>query len=148
MVSDRLGGVSIHPVDEVVLRRNDGIPAYNLAVVVDDAYQGVEQVVRGDDLLPSAAPQQVIARLLGLPPVSYVHVPLAVNPGGQRLAKRDGAITLRQLAEQGIDARETLSILGRSLGLCTSGEAVAANEMLERFAVERLPTTPWIVERS
>ena len=148
IVSDRLSGVSWHPVDDVVLRRNDGIPAYNLAVVVDDAFQGVEEVVRGDDLLPSAAPQQVIARLLGLLPVSYVHVPLAVNSGGQRLAKRDGAITLRQLAEHGVDARQTLSLLGCSLGFCTSGESVTAKEILGRFAVERLPTKPWIVAGS
>ncbi len=144
VVSDRLCGMSTHPIDDVVLRRNDGIPAYNLAVVVDDAFQGVEEVVRGDDLLPSAAPQQVIARLLGLPTISYVHIPLAVNATGQRLAKRDGAVTLSRLAEQGIDAAETLSILGRSLGLCTSGESVTAREMLGRFAVERLPTNPWI----
>ncbi|MGJ4075054.1 glutamate--tRNA ligase family protein [Corynebacterium macclintockiae] len=69
--------------------------AYNLAVVVDDALAGVGQVVRGDDLLSSAPRQAYLAHLLGLPPVEYVHVPLVLGPDGKRLAKRDGAVTLR-----------------------------------------------------
>jgi len=69
--------------------------AYNLAVVVDDALAGVGQVVRGDDLLSSAPRQAYLAHLLGLPTVEYVHVPLVLGPDGKRLAKRDGAVTLR-----------------------------------------------------
>lgn len=69
--------------------------AYNLAVVVDDTLAGVGQVVRGDDLLSSAPRQAYLAHLLGLPPVEYVHVPLVLGPDGKRLAKRDGAVTLR-----------------------------------------------------
>ena len=82
-------------VGDVVLLRNDGVPAYNLAVVVDDAFSGIDQVVRGDDLLPAAATQAFLAELLGYPTPIYAHVPLAVNARGERLAKRDGAVTSR-----------------------------------------------------
>src|SRR5699024_1545805 len=82
-------------VDDLVLRRGDGVVAYNLAVVVDDAAAGVDQVVRADDLLSSAPRQAYLAHLLELPEPGYAHVPLAVNASGARLAKRDGAVTLR-----------------------------------------------------
>src|SRR5690349_7873688 len=97
-VQDDLSGPFTAVVDDLVLRRNDGVAAYNLAVVVDDAAQGVDQIVRGDDLLSSAPRQAYLAGLLGLPPVEYAHVPLAVNEHRQRLAKRDGAVTLPDLA--------------------------------------------------
>jgi glutamyl-tRNA synthetase len=76
-------------VDDVVLLRNDGVPAYNLAVVIDDGCSGIDQIVRGVDLLPVAATQAYLARLLGQQPPIYAHVPLAVNAQGQRLAKRN-----------------------------------------------------------
>ena len=85
------------PVDgapsDVVLRRNDGVPAYNLAVVVDDAAAAIDLVTRGDDLLPSTPSQVAIGRALGVPAPRYAHVGLVVGPDGKRLAKRDGAIT-------------------------------------------------------
>ena len=84
------------------LRRGDGVPAYNLAVVVDDALAGIDQVVRGDDLLSSSPRQAYLAELLGHPPPVYAHVPLVLNHEGKRLAKRDGAVTL---AELGVDRR-------------------------------------------
>lgn len=87
-------------VDDMVLRRGGAQDmgfAYNLAVVVDDTLAGIDQVVRGDDLLSSAPRQAYLAHLLDLPEVEYVHVPLVLGPTGQRLAKRDGAVTLRQL---------------------------------------------------
>lgn len=95
--------------DDVVLCRNDGVPAYNLAVVVDDAAQGVTEVVRGDDLLAVTASQIVIRRLLQLAPSpTYAHVPLVVNDVGERLAKRDGAVTLDQLTASAADVRRAL----------------------------------------
>ncbi|RAV34434.1 tRNA glutamyl-Q(34) synthetase GluQRS [Corynebacterium heidelbergense] len=86
-------------VDDFVLRRGGQAPefAYNLAVVVDDAHAGVDQVVRGEDLLSSAPRQAYLAHLLGLPARTYVHVPLVLGPTGKRLAKRDGAVTLREI---------------------------------------------------
>lgn len=94
---DRLHGQVEGVVDDFVIRRNDGAPAYNLAVVVDDAAQGIEEVVRGDDLLDSTPRQLFLIRALGLPEPSYAHVPLVLGPDGARLAKRHGAVTLREV---------------------------------------------------
>jgi glutamyl-tRNA synthetase len=95
--ADRLHGEVEGVVDDFVVRRNDGAIAYNLAVVVDDAAQGVEEVVRGDDLLDSTPRQLFLARALGLPEPSYAHVPLVLGPDGARLAKRHGDVTLREV---------------------------------------------------
>src|SRR3954467_15025708 len=81
-------------VDDFVLRRGDGAFAYNLAVVVDDAEQGVDQVVRGRDLEDTTARQRLLVELLGLPQPEHHHVPLVLGPDGARLAKRHGAVTL------------------------------------------------------
>lgn len=143
---DLVAGPTEGRVDDVVLRRNDGVPAYQLAVVVDDAAQGVDQVVRGDDLLPSTPSQIHLLRLLGHPVPTYAHVPLVVGPDGERLAKRHGAITLEQLGgDGGVVAAE----LARSLGLeCPGGPPgrlwrPAAAELVERFSVGLIPRTPW-----
>ena len=95
--TDRLHGPQKGVVDDFVIRRNDGAPAYNLAVVVDDAAQGVEEVVRGDDLLDSTPRQLFLARHLGVPAPQYAHVPLVLGPDGARLAKRHGGVTLRDV---------------------------------------------------
>ena len=145
-VTDELVGPVTGMVDDVVLRRNDGVAAYNLAVVVDDAAQGVDQVVRGDDLLGSAARQAYLASLLGLPEVRYAHVPLALNPAGGRLAKRDGAVTLADLRERGRTAGQVLGILAASLGLARPGESVDLATLAVRFDPARLPPEPWIVD--
>lgn len=107
-----LGSVRAH-VDDFVLRRGDGVWAYNLAVVVDDADMGIDQVVRGDDLASSAPRQAYLCDLLGLPVPEYVHVPLVLGPTGARLAKRDGAVTAEQLATHGFDL---WAWMGESLG--------------------------------
>ena len=98
-VEDRYHGSYTTEVEDFVLRRGGQAPdwAYNLAVVVDDGYQGIDQVVRGDDLLSSTPRQAYLATLLGIDLPEYVHVPLVVNEQGQRLAKRDGAVTLREM---------------------------------------------------
>ena len=100
-VGDLVLGTVTGPTEDLVLRRNDGVPAYNLAVVVDDAAQGVEEVVRGDDLASSSPRQRHLADLLGLAPVRYAHVPLVVGPDGARLAKRHGAVTLADQVARG-----------------------------------------------
>jgi glutamyl-tRNA synthetase len=139
-VNDRLLGPSVHVVDDVVLRRNDGVPAYNLAVVVDDAFQGIDEVVRADDLLSSTPAQMLIAELLGLATCSYVHVPLVVNDQGVRLAKRDGAITLTQLEREGLTASQVREVLDRSLRPAQT--AIASIEPGE-FRLNELPLQPW-----
>lgn len=103
-------------VDDVVLRRNDGVPSYNVAVVVDDALQGVTEVVRGDDLLEVTANQVHLQKLLGYSTPTYAHVPLVVGEDGERLAKRHGAVTLADLAAQGISATQVKDMLWASLG--------------------------------
>jgi glutamyl-tRNA synthetase len=133
-VEDSLHGTYEGPVDDLVLRRGDGAIAYNLAVVVDDAHQGIDQVVRGDDLLSSAPRQAYLATLLAATPPTYVHVPLALNAAGHRLAKRDGAVTLRDLGPA------TFGIIAASLGL--HGDAPA--DLLRTFDLARIPREPWI----
>jgi glutamyl-tRNA synthetase len=112
-VVDLLAGRHTAVPDDVVLRRNDGVPAYNLAVVVDDAAQEVSTVVRGDDLLASTPRQVLLQRLLGLPTPRYAHVPLVVGADGERLAKRHGAVTLADIdAPPALVRRGLLASLG------------------------------------
>lgn len=134
-VTDLLHGGYAGVVDDFVLRRGDGVPAYNLAVVVDDARSGVDQVVRGDDLLSSAPRQAYLAELLGYPQPVYAHVPLALNADGKRLAKRDGAVTLADLG-----VVQTWTLITESLGLPAADLA----ELLKLFDPVRLPRQPWI----
>ncbi len=141
VVDDLLGEVSA-VVDDVVLRRNDGVPAYNLAVVVDDAAQGIEQVVRGDDLATSAPRQRHLADLLGLPPVRYAHVPLVLGPGGQRLAKRDGAVTLAEQAALGYGPQMVVGWMAWSLGLLEEPAAVCPADLVDAFDPDRIGAAP------
>lgn len=133
-------------VDDFVLRRVDGVPAYNLAVVVDDGEQGIDQVVRGDDLLTSSPRQAYLASLLELPTPTYAHVPLALNSQGRRLAKRDGAVTLDDQAALGLGPLDVLTMLARSLELVGPGESVTTDDLLTRWDPSKLPTGPWVFE--
>jgi glutamyl-tRNA synthetase len=144
-VDDQLLGRYAAPVDDLVVMRGDLVPAYNLAVVVDDAEAGVDQVVRGDDLLASSPRQRHLGQRLGYPDVVYAHVPLALGPTGARLAKRDGPVTLRDLARAGIGHGEVLSLLGASLGLAAPGEPVRLADLVTRFDPARIPREPWVV---
>src|SRR3954451_8448257 len=118
-------------VDDFVVRRGDGAFAYNLAVVVDDAEMGVDQVVRGDDLADSTPRQMWLCRALDLALPDYVHVPLVLGPDGARLAKRHGPVTLRELG-----AAEARHWILRSLDLAD----------IEAFDPSRLPTTPTVFQ--
>ena len=144
-VTDYYVGEYTGDVDDFILRRggnaNQGQDyAYNLAVVVDDADYGVDQVVRGDDLLTSAPRQAHLADLLGYQPPEFVHVPLVLNADGQRLAKRDGAVTLREMLETRTVA-EVVAAIGESLGeVGVSG----LPELVERFDPRTLPREPYV----
>ena len=146
-VRDYYHGEYTGPVDDVILKRGGRVDqaqagdwAYNLAVVVDDGFQGVDQIVRGDDLLPSAPAQAYLADQLGLTAFSYIHVPLVVGAGGRRLAKRDGAVTLREmLAEKGV--ADVVSDIARSLGC---GGVNRVNELLDAFEPQRMSREPWL----
>jgi len=139
---DRVHGHMDGAVDDVVLARADGVPAYNLAVVVDDAAQGVTQVTRGDDLLTSTPRQILLQRLLGAPTPEYVHVPLVLGADEQRLAKRHGAVTLGELRAQGISVTDVVGAMARSLNLCSPRETVTAEQLIERFDPSKLPRAP------
>lgn len=140
-VRDHHHGDYTGEVDDVVLRRGgqDAGWAYHLAVVVDDGHQGVDQIVRGEDLLSSAPRQAYLAQLLDLPAPHYVHVPLVLNAAGQRLAKRDGAVTLRELLLDA-DVPTVLGRLAASLGM----RATSTQELLERFDPAVLPREPFV----
>ena len=152
-VHDDFYGLYTGLVDDFVLVRNDGTYAYNLTSVVDDAFVGVEQIVRGDDLLPSAPRQAYLAGLLGLPQPRYAHVPLALNEEGKRLAKRDGAVTLPQLQEAGVTIPEVLGWIAASIPvLDNSGRphearvpVPYASVILERFDPALMSREPWVV---
>lgn len=131
---DLIAGRFEGATDDVVIRRNDGVPAYNLAVVVDDAAQGVTHVTRGGDLLGATPRQRLLQQLLGVSEPRYAHVPLVVADDGTRLAKRHGAITLRELAELGISAAQVHSTLLESLGTSDKSE----------FRMENVPREAWV----
>ena len=142
-----LGEQAHGEIDDLVLLRGDGTVAYNLAVVVDDAAMGVDQVVRGDDLASSTPRQILLQRLLELPSppvVEYAHVPLVLGPTGKRLAKRDGAVTLAALEAHGAEPAEVLTELAVALGLAAPGERVTAEQLVPRFDPDLLPRQPLI----
>lgn len=143
-IVDRLHGEVTRPTDDIVLRRNDGVPAYHVAVVVDDDDAGVEEVVRGDDLLEATPSQAHLADLLGRPRPTWAHVPLVLGPDDQRLAKRHGSVTLADLALDGIDPTAARGRMAVSLDLAQPGEPVTVADLLERFDPDRLPRGPWV----
>jgi glutamyl-tRNA synthetase len=142
---DRLAGHIEGALDDFVVRRNDGAHAYNLAVVVDDADQGVEEVVRGADLLETTPRQLWLAQRLGLTaPSSYAHVPLLLGDDGARLAKRHGAVTLADREAMGESAADVRALLAASANLCEPDERPSPAELVDRFdpaAVARARTT-------
>ncbi|GJM36717.1 MAG: glutamyl-Q tRNA(Asp) synthetase [Acidimicrobiales bacterium] len=140
-IHDRLHGAHRQQVDDFVLRRFDGTPAYNLVVVVDDAYQGVDQVVRGDDLLPSTPRHAHLHHVLGTPEPEWVHVSLVLDSGRERLAKRDGSAGLAEWREHGGTVGSLLAAIGRSLGIET--DAVAdLRELSASFDPHAVSTRP------
>ena len=145
-VTDGLHGPQTATVDDFVVRRADGVFAYNFAVVVDDGLQGVDQVVRGDDLLESAPRQAWLAAQLGFTPPTYLHVPLVHALDGTRLAKRDQAVSLARLRAAGVGTAAVLTHLAVSLNLAAPDERVTARQLIERLDVATLPREPWFVD--
>jgi glutamyl-tRNA synthetase len=139
---DRIAGEVVGVVDDFVVRRNDGAVAYNLAVVVDDAEQGVGAVVRGADLLATTARQRWVAAALGLEPPAHAHVPLVLGPDGDRLAKRHGAVTLAHRAALGQSPEDVRAELAASVGLAEPGERPGLDELAARFSFDALRRVP------
>src|SRR3954452_9325222 len=135
---DRVAGPVTGVVDDFVVRRNDGAYAYNLAVVVDDAAQGVREVVRGAVLLDSTPLQLWLVARLGVPAPGVAHVPPMLGPDGARLAKRHGAVTLADRAALGEGPGDVRSYLAATVGLAEPGEPVTPAELVERFSPDVL----------
>jgi glutamyl-tRNA synthetase len=141
---DRVLGAHENVVDDLVVRRNDGSPAYNLAVVVDDADQQIGEVVRGADLLETTARMYVGAQL-DAPAPAYAHVPLILGADGVRLAKRHGAVTLADRAAGGQSPLQVRAELAASVGLAVAGELPSLQDLLERFDPAALPSEPTVL---
>jgi glutamyl-tRNA synthetase len=142
----RLLGPRVGVVDDRVVRRNDGVPAYNLAVVVDDTAAGVGEVVRGADLVETTPRQLHVAARLGAPAPGYAHVPLVLGADGARLAKRHGAVTLADRIAAGQSPAQVRAALARSVGLAAAGETPALDELLQRFDPSVLPTESTVLD--
>jgi len=141
-INDGVSGTSTwdvaRDVGDFLIAKRDKAPAYQLAVVVDDAAQGVSEVLRGDDLLPSAARQWHVQNALGLPHPAWFHVPLVNDEHGRRLAKREADLSLAELRAAGTDPRAIVAWAANGAGMSV-GERVTAHEISPLFALERLP---------
>lgn len=124
---------------DFVLRRGDGIFAYQLAVVVDDLAMGITDVVRGADLATSSARQMLLARLLNGDPPTFAHVPLLVADDGRRLAKRDGGMTIREQRELGRDPRELVRTIARAYGHDVRDASEPLDALAEMLQWSKMP---------
>ena len=124
---------------DFVIYKRDGQAAYQLAVVVDDVAMGITEVLRGDDLLTSAARQLQLGEALRYSMPSYTHVPLVVGEDGRRLAKRHGDTSLRAFRNQGVQAEDVLGWLAWSCGLRNKAEPCTAEELIHGFHIDKLP---------
>lgn len=127
---------------DFIVSRSQGQPSYQLAVVCDDALMGINQVVRGDDLIPSTPRQILLYEALGWQAPEFAHLPLVHDRDGKRLAKRDASIKIATLRERGVDPGTLLARLGESLGLPTTQNP---EERLRAFRFDRIPRSPWKV---
>jgi len=148
---DRVHGTFVQDVaaevGDFVVLRNDGVPSYQLAVVVDDAATGITHVLRGDDLLASTPRQIQLCEALDLPVPAYAHVPLLLGPDGKRLAKRAGTPSLGELRERAVPRERLIGLLAGWAGL-GDGRPVSLEELVPGFRLDALPQRPVSVEPS
>jgi glutamyl-tRNA synthetase len=129
---------------DFVVAKGNAAPAYQLAVVADDHAMGITQVLRGDDLLPSAFRQLELYDFFGWKPPEFVHVPLVVGPDGRRLAKRHGDTRLSMLREAGVPPERLVGLLAWSCGLRPTPAPAAAADLVADFSLARLPRQPLV----
>jgi glutamyl-tRNA synthetase len=144
-----LGRVELEPSvqgGDFLVGRNGLGPSYQLAVVVDDALMGINQVIRGSDLVTSTPRQILLYRALGFTPPQFGHVPLVVTPDGRRLAKRDGSIKLATLREHGLDSRTLAGVLLHSCGWQASACPLHPREAIAIYDPSSLPGSPWVAQ--
>lgn len=146
---DRLRGhvtIDLHQDEgDFVVWKSAGSPAYQLAVVVDDAFSGVTEVVRGDDLIPSTPRQLLLYEALGWAPPRFAHVPLVVGPDGRRLAKRHGDTRLATLRDQGMSAESLVGLLAWSCGWIAKIRPITPRDLLPLFKWETIPREPLVL---
>lgn len=130
---------------DFILRRSDGVWAYQLAVVVDDALMGIDRVVRGSDLLSSSPRQAWLHRMLGFEPPKFYHLPLLTDASGRRLSKRDADLDLSVLRQR-YDPRELTGTLAVSAGLLEHYRPITPRELVERFSWDKVPRHDIIVK--
>lgn len=128
-------------IGDFVVRRKDGVAAYQLAVAADDAAMKISDVLRGADLLPSAARQILLYESLDLQPPRWAHVPLVLGSDGERLSKRNGAVSLRELRDSGARPEAVVGWLAASCGLLGPGEEVRPRDLLSGFDLANVPRT-------
>jgi glutamyl-tRNA synthetase len=144
--TDNFAGPHQHDIDaatgDFLVATKDGLPSYQLAVVVDDARQQIDRIVRGDDLLASTHRQLLLQQRLGLTPTpGYWHLPLVVGPDGRRLAKRHGDSRISHYRARGVSAGRLIGLLAEWCGLGPRRE-MDANEFLNQFDLSAVPKTP------
>lgn len=138
--------IDLHQIGgDFVVGKAEGTPAYQLAVVVDDAAQQITEVIRGDDLVPSTPRQLLLYRALGWTPPRFTHVPLVVGPDGRRLAKRHGDTRLATLRQAGVGPERLLGLLAWSCGWLDTIEEVTARELIAVFKRETIPPQPFVL---
>jgi glutamyl-tRNA synthetase len=131
--------------DDFVVWKSAGTPAYQLAVVVDDAAQQVTEVIRGDDLVPSTPRQLLLYESLGIAPPRFIHVPLVVGSDGRRLAKRHGDTRLASLRGAGVGPEALLGLLAWSCGWIDKPEPISAQELIPLFRLEAIPPETFVL---
>lgn len=125
---------------DFALRRSDGVVAYQLAVVVDDALMGVNQILRGDDIRISTPRQILLYRLLGYPVPEYAHVPLLLDHQGERLAKRHASLSLSALRDAGVPPQAIVGYLAHKARLVPNLMPYTAQSLVQHFSMDALPT--------
>jgi glutamyl-tRNA synthetase len=159
---DEFAGPQAHgPIDTIgdfIVWTVRGQPAYQLAVVVDDARQGITHVIRGDDLLESTARQLLLYDALGLTPVPrYCHLPLVKGPDGRRLAKRHGDTRLSRYRDANVAAERMIGLMAFWCGVIPLRAPLTSIEFRERFDLATMPRSPvtfgpeddaWLLTRS
>ena len=133
---------------DFVIQKRDGVPAYQLACVVDDAATGVTEVLRADDLIPSTPRQLLLFQALGLSAPSYIHTPLLIGPDGRRLAKRHGDTSLRRYRADGITSERLVGYLAQRSGLRPDASPCTPHDLIEGFDLTSIPTGPVVVEEN
>lgn len=150
-IDDEFAGRSVfRPLDEVgdfVVWTKRATPSYQLAVIVDDARQGITDVVRGDDLLSSAARQTLLYGALDLQPPKWWHLPMVVGPDGRRLAKRHGDTRLTAYEEAGVLASRIIGLLASWSGICDKPTEMTAEDFRDGLILDGLDRGPVVFRR-